>query len=235
MTKLRDDILGLIARADENDRKAILTVLRKKISLHPLEEEWGVPAEAILSAIGRATDLTKRGIRGILAESIFEQVIIPLLISNGWKQLAIVGDKPYDFLAAKGQTKLGIQVKLQRKQSGVPMAYPANRRATLAAPPVQLACVEVQKTRSGRANGEATRPYRFGDFDILAVNLHPSTGDWNRFMFTPASWLLQRKASPELIEIFQPVSLTTDSYWTDDVIRCIDWNRKREPRKLYAK
>jgi hypothetical protein len=235
MTNLRDDILGLIAKADESDRKAILKTLRKQIYLHPLEQEWGVLAEAILSAIGRATDLTKRGIRGILAESIFEQVIIPVLSSSGWKQLEILGDKPYDFLLAKGKAKLGIQVKLQRKQSGVPMEYPAIRRATLVAAPAQLACVEVQKTRSGQAGGEATRPYRYGDFDILAVNLHPSTGDWNRFMFTPASWILQRKASPELIEIFQPVSLTTDSYWTDNVLTCIDRNRKKEPRKLYTK
>lgn len=235
MTKLRDDILGLIAKADESDRKAVLKALRKQISLHPIEEEWGVPAEAILSAIGRATDLTNRGIRGILAESIFEQVIIPVLSSNGWKQQEIVGDKPYDFILVKAKAKLGIQVKLQRKQSGVPMEYPVVRRATLVGAPTHLACVEVQKTRSGHAAGEATRPYRFGDFDILAVNLHPSTGDWNRFMFTPASWLLQRKTSPELIEIFQPVSLTTDAYWTDNVLTCIEWNRRKEARKLYAK
>jgi hypothetical protein len=235
MSKLRDDILGLIAKADERDQKAILKVLRKKIALHPLEEEWGVPAEAILSAIGRATDLTKRGIRGILAESIFEQVTIPLLMLSGWEQQAIVGDKPYDFLLVKGKTKLGIQVKLQRKQSGAPMEYPVVRRATLIGAPDQLACVELQKTRSGHAGGEATRPYRFGDFDILAVNLHPSTGNWNRFMFTPAGWLLQRKSAPELIEIFQPVSLKPDAYWTDNVLTCIEWNRRGDRRKLYAK
>ena len=31
--------------------------------------------------------------------------------------------------------------------------------------------------------GLATRPYRFGEFDILAVSMHPSTNDWNRFMY----------------------------------------------------
>jgi hypothetical protein len=44
--------------------------------------------------------------------------------------------------------------------------------------------VEVQKTRSGEKKGQKTRPYRFGDFDILAVNLHPTTGDWKRFVYT---------------------------------------------------
>ncbi len=235
MTKLSDSILGLIAKADESERKAIFQEIRKQIPLHPLEKEWGVPAEAILSAIGRATDLTRRGIRGILAESIFEQIIMPKLSSRGWKQLEITGDKPYDFYIAQGTTKLGIQVKLQRKQSGVPMEYPAIRRMTLVGAPARLVCVEVQKTRTGEAGGVATRPYRFGDFDILAVSLQPSTGDWNRFIFTPARWLLKRKADPGLIEIFQPVSLTPDSYWTDDLSICIEWNRDKKPRKLYEK
>ncbi len=214
---------------------AVLKALRKETSLHPLEQEWGVPAEAILSAIARATDLTRRGIRGILAESIFEQAVIPILISHGWKCMETVGDKPYDFLIAQGKTRLGIQVKLQRKQRGVPMGYPIIRRETLVGAPTELVCVEVQKTRSGQAAGKATRPYRFGEFDILAVNLQPSTGDWNRFMFTPASWLLQRKTDPDLIEIFQPVSLTTDPYWTDNVITCIGWSQNKKVRKLYAK
>ncbi len=235
MTKLRDSIFGLIAKADESERKAIFQELRRQISLHPLEQEWGVPAEAILSAIGRATDLTKRGIRGILAESIFEQVVLPKLSSRGWKQLEITGDKPCDFHIAQGKTKLGIQVKLQRRQGGMPMEYPTIRRKTLVGAPARLVCVEVQKTRTGEAGGVATRPYRFGDFDILAVSLQPSTGDWNRFIFTPASWLLKRKADPGLIEIFQPVSLTADSYWTDDLSTCIEWNRDKKPRKLYEK
>jgi hypothetical protein len=54
-------------------------------------------------------------------------------------------------------------------------------------------------------------------------------------MFTPARWLLQRKTDPDLIEIFQPVSLNADSYWTDDVLACIEWNQNKKPRKLYAK
>ena len=115
------------------------------------------------------------------------------------------------------------------------MEYPIIRRRTLVGAPARLVCVEVQKTRSGEAGGVATRPYHFGDFDILAVSLQPSTGDWNRFVFTPASWLLKRKADPDLIEIFQPVSLTPDSYWTDNVNTCIEWNRKKELRKLYEK
>ena len=52
--------------------------------------------------------------------------------------------------------------------------------------------VETQKTREGtdRKTGEKTRPYRFGEFDILAVAMQPATGQWDRFFYTIADWLL---------------------------------------------
>ena len=94
--------------------------------------------------------------------------------------------------------------------------------------------MEVQKTRSGKKAGKATRPYHFGDFDIIAVSLHTATGDWKRFMFTVGSWLLPRKSDPELIEIFQPVSICPDEYWTDDLGKCIEWFLAREKKRLYS-
>jgi hypothetical protein len=79
-----------------------------------------------------------------------------------------------------------------------------------------------------------TRPYRFGDFDILAVNLHPATGSWERFAFTVGGWLLPRKTDPNLIEIFQPVPITPDEYWTDDLSRCIEWFQSGTQQRLYT-
>ena len=52
-----------------------------------------------------------------------------------------------------------------------------------------------------------TRPYSFRDFDILAVNMHPSSGDWKDFRYTLASWLLPRVNDVSLIEIMQRVVL----------------------------
>ncbi len=95
--------------------------------------------------------------------------------------------------------------------------------------------VEVQKTRSGNKNGEETRPYRFGDFDILAVNMQPSTGDWNRFVFTVGSWLLPSKKGANQIEIFQPVPEHPDDFWTDDLATCIKWFRSGLQKRLYSK
>jgi len=235
MTKLTDEVLGLIAKASVEERREIFQNLRRDIFLHPLEKAWNVPVEAVLAAISRSPDITQRGIRGILAEAVFEQSIIPALLAKGWEQLEISGHQPYDFRLSKERRKVGIQVKLQRKQSGNPMEYPTSRREQLVKAPEQLFCVEVQKTRSGRSGGEATRPYHFGDFDILAVSLHPSTGDWKRFVFTVGKWLLPRENNPELIEIFQPVPNKSDSYWSDDLETCISWSQAKEQRTLYRK
>jgi hypothetical protein len=233
MTKLTYDVLGLIARSSDEERSEIFQYLRNHISLHPLEKEWNVPAEVILAAISRSSDLTQRGIRGILAEAVFEQTVIPALVAKGWKQREIVGHQSYDFRLATGNIQLGIQVKLQRKQAGKPMEYPTNRRENLVREPERLYCVEIQKTRSGQTRGASTRPYHFGDFDILAVSLHPSTGQWNRFIFTVGRWLLPRKTDPGLIEIFQPVPENSDSYWTENLETCIEWSQAKKRRTLY--
>lgn len=235
MTALTDEITQLLEKCSEEEQREVLAYLRKRIPLHSLETEWNTSAEFLLTAIARSSDLTQRGIRGILAETTFDQLVIPRLAPYGWKQADIQGDKPYDFLLRRGGVDVRVQVKLQRKEAGVPRDYAQRSRARLLDAPEKLYCVEVQKTRSGKKNGKSTRPYRFGDFDILAVNLHPSTGDWERFVYTVASWLLKRKRNPRLIEIFQPVPSSPDDYWTDDFSLCAEWLRHRGLRQLYKK
>jgi hypothetical protein len=234
MSELTDEICELIDRSSEEERRLVLKYLRQRVPLHPLEEEWATTAEAILTAIARSTDLTLRGIRGILAEATFGEIILPRLESEGWNVIAIVGDQAYDFLLEKDAVRVRIQVKLQRREKGVPKEYAMRSRASLNCPPGTIHVVEVQKTRSGEKKGQKTRPYRYGDFDILAVNLHPSTGDWNRFIFTVGNWLLPSKKQQELIETFQPVPDRPDEYWTDDLNRCIEWFLEGAEKRLYS-
>ena len=234
MSELTDEACKLIEQASEEERRIILAYLRDRTSLHALEAEWSTTADEILTAIARSSDLTLRGIRGILAEAIFEKRLLPELERDGWGAVKIVGDQPYDFLVERGQAQVRIQVKLQRKERGEPKEYATRSRASLNCPPGTLYVVEVQKTRSGQKDGEKTRPYRFGDFDILAVNLHPATGDWERFAFTVGSWLLPRPKNTTLIEIFQPVPNTPDEYWTDDLNRCMEWFLSGTQKRLYT-
>jgi hypothetical protein len=136
----------------------------------------------------------------------------------------------------RGKVFARIQIKLQRLEKGVPkLYYPKHYDEG------SLYVVEVQKTRSGEKTTKQplagtketldatdtvtfqTRPYRFGDFDILAVNMHPSSGDWRNFRYTVASWLLPRAQDKSLIEIFQPVASVPNDFWTDDLSVCLDW------------
>ena len=111
------------------------------------------------------------------------------------------------------------------------MAAKANRHY-----PIDMYVVEVQKTRGGfdPQTNEDTRPYRFGEFDILAVNMHPSTGDWNKFLYTLSNWLIPRSPNTALIEIFQPVPKALTEVWTDSLGRCLAWLRADERKTILA-
>jgi hypothetical protein len=234
MSGLTDEICALIDKTSEEEKIVILEYLRRNIPLHPLEQKWATTAEAILTAIARSSDLTLRGVRGILAEATFERSTLPPLIAEGWKAAQILGDRAYDFLLEREKISVRIQVKLQRSEKGVPKKYAAAKVTALISALERMYVVEVQKTRSGQRKGEETRPYRFGDFDILAVNLHPITGDWKRFVYTVGDWLLPRAANPELIEILQPVPDRPDRYWTDDLVVCIKWFLEGRKGRIYS-
>jgi hypothetical protein len=217
MTENTEAIKAILDRCSETEKRVIAEYIKNYTPKHSLEKQWDVDAGVILSAVERAPDLTQRGVRGIIAEAFFAA----RMISNppkGWTSVPLVGNPAYDAFLQNGVNKISIQVKLQRRLKGEPMKarkeYPEHF------------VVEVQKTRGGvnRSTGEATRPYRFGEFDIIAVNMHPSTGKWERFMYTVAAWLLPRVSDPKLIEIFQPVSPVRNDDWTDDLEECIRWH-----------
>jgi hypothetical protein len=234
VSELADEVRALIDRSSEEEQHILLKYLRQRIPLHPLEEQWGTTAEAIMTAIARSSDLTQRGIRGILAEATFEEVILPEVTAQGWGAATIIGHQAYNFLLQRASKQVRIQVKLQRREGGVPKEYAARSRASLNCSPGKMYVVEVQKTRGGERYGRKTRPYRFGDFDILAVNLHPSTGNWRDFIYTVSSWLLPRPTQPKLIEIMQPVPERPDEYWTEDLGRCIKWLLTGRRKRIYS-
>lgn len=239
-------IKRLIEECSVEERKALKTHLRTLLP-HPLESEWGIDADTILSAISRSSDLTKRGLRGIIAEAVFESDVVPNLAASGWEAVPVAGDLSYDALFKKKDHSARIQIKLQRLEKGVPkLYYPKHYEEG------SLFVVEVQKTRSGekttieKLQGSATevaatsavtvktRPYRFGDFDILAVNMHPSSGDWKNFRYTLGSWLLPRPNDNSVIEIFQPVAATPNDVWTDDIVVCLGWLEAGEKHRVLA-
>lgn len=214
-----EEVRALLARMDRDELRSVFELLRRehKIVIHPLEEDWSTTAEAILEAIHSAPDLTQRGVRGVLAEAIFRTTVVPKI--GGWKAIDFEGDLPYDLLMdpQDGREPLKVQVKNQRRERGVPKT---NARLSRQAGST-VYVVETQRTRTGRradADGQQTptRPYRFGEFDLLAVCLHPSGGDWEDFIYCPAHLLLARPAQPDLLAVMQPIYTDDTHGWTRD-------------------
>ena len=239
------DILALLERCSEAELFSVIEYLAHRCpdqlsdivnrQEHPLEVEWKISGDVILDAIARSSDLTKRGIRGILAEAVFEKEVLPILPER--ESVKIPADAAFDFELRRRFSPADaarIQVKLQRSEKHQPMLVSKRLRATLTNPPVQLYVVEIQKTRGGKnRKGQKTRPYRFGDFDILAVSMHPSTDDWKNFRYTLCSWLIPRKYEQTLIKILQPVAAEPDEYWTDSLSECLEWFDQGAKKTLY--
>jgi len=217
-------IKDALEKVSKDDRKQIFDQLRVEFPVHALEKEWNVPAEVVLEAISRATDLTQRGLRGVIAEAAFGQTVAVPLFEQGWKDETPGGDNPFDFKLADTSGGVRIQVKNQRNEKRVPKLWRKN-------PDVFV--VETQKTRSGKdQEGNDTRPYRFGEFDILAVCLHPSTNDWSKFVYTVGNWLLPRDTNKDLIMVFQPVALKVADDWTSDFCTVVSWFRSGRKKTI---
>jgi hypothetical protein len=242
MNESLDTIKRLIADCSDEDCRALKSYLRKQLP-HPLELEWGIDADTILSAIRRSSDLTKRGMRGIIAEAVFVDEVCPTVERFGWASQVVDVDKdlPYDSMVKKGELTARIQVKLQRQERGTPKHYyPKHYEVG------SLFVVEVQKTRSGEkiivgndrtrkaleSKKAKTRPYAFGDFDILAVSMHPSSREWRSFRYTLGSWLLPRPEDQKLIAILQPVAAIPNEVWTDDLATCLKWFEGTQQRRV---
>ncbi len=180
-----------------------------------------------MEALGRSGPLTIRGLRGVLAESAFEVNVVAGLV--GWNSLATSKDPPYDFLLDDGNGPVKVQVKLQRSRAGRPMlASEGSRRLSSA-----MSVVETQRTRGGKTkSGEETRPYRFGEFDILVVAMQASTQSWSHFLYTVGDWLLPRPDDDRLLLKFQPVPTSPNDDWTDNFLTCVGWLRSGTRRVI---
>lgn len=237
------EIKSLLANADDEDREAVLVELRRSIPIHSLEKEWNTTAEFILEAISRSQDITKRGVRGIIAELAFSEYVLKPMRPI-WQEHKLIGDLPYDALIEDDKGKITIQTKNQRLVKGIPLQ--PNATMVRLYPDVKSWFVaETQKTRSGKPKKssqsdadnallidevelQSTRPYRFGEFDILSVCLQPSTGDWTQFIYTPARSLIASAKNPALISTFQPVPAIPCFAWTNSLFTCIEWVRNPE-------
>lgn len=217
-------INALLNQCSREERREMLHVLRQEFPIHELERKLNISAEVILEAIDRSSDLTLRGVRGVIAEAAFKEYIVNPMVERGWKDVPINGNPAYDFLMeTPSGLKAKIQVKMQRMKKKQPMrAVEANKKLFGAAS--EMWVVETQKTRGGKdSEGNDTRPYRFSEFDIIAVSLHPSTNDWGKFFYTVANWFIPNPSDTGKIFKFQPVAMSVNDDWTDRLETCVEW------------
>lgn len=218
----KDEILIQIRNLDPVTRKELIADIRRENQIHGIESDWNASAESILEAISSAGPLNQRAVKGMLAEATFKS-IQPVR----WPNLTDTtpkGDLEYDFKLSDIYGDIRVQLKNQRSEKGNPKVLGPRSGAAGAF------AVETQKTRNGvDASGNATRFYRAGSFDILAVCLYASTGHWDRFVFTPEKWLLRKKGQSQYLEILQPILIGRRDIWTDSLDECIGWARSDKP------
>lgn len=223
-------IRDLIAQCSAEEQAALFQELRARHLIHEFEEVIGAPAEMILEAVHRAPELTRRMLRGVIADAAFRQFAIPPLAAAGWRDVTPVGNFAFDYKLDDGHGPVTVQVKLQRSERGAPVV----RRGKPYGFASDVHIVETQKTRTGTdGDDKQTRPYRYGEFDVLAVSMQPSTRRWDRYMYTLGRWLLPGRNTGELATL-QPVALQPDDFWTDDFAMAAQWFRSEDRNKRMA-
>lgn len=179
-----------------------------------------------------AGGLTLRMIRGVIAQAAFDVEVVEHL--KAWQSVPLTGDPPYDFLLRDDKGDVRVQVKLQRSKDGIPWRA-CEARKSFRGLPSDMYVVETQKTRRGKKQSSDTRPYRYAEFDVLAVALYPSTQKWDRFMYTVGKWLAPDPADEKRIFKYQPVANAPNEDWTDDFETAVAWFRSGEERTIRAK
>lgn len=214
----------LLARCTIEERAAIFKELRATHAIHPYEAAVGAPAEMILEAVHRAPELTRRMLRGVIADAAFRTFVVPALEVRGWRDVTPEGNFAYDYSVDDGLGPITIQVKLQRSERGAPVVKDGKRYGFDG----EVFMTETQKTRTG-TDGDAnqTRPYRYGEFDVLAVSMQPSSGSWDSYMYTLGRWLLPGKTAGD-VATMQPVMKVAGEFWTSDFEVAARWFREAD-------
>lgn len=236
-----EEVKRLLDGMNEQQRRSVSLYLRSLLPAHPVEERLMISSEGILDALDRAGDFTFRMIRGVFAEAAFATDVLPT-IAERWRLVPTVGDRAFDFLltdvpahvtAAAGlpYPAVRLQVKMQRSEGKEPLHANQVWR-TRVNWPADHYIVELQKSRKGQKKGISTRPYRFDEFDLVAVSLGPARGRWGAFIYTVARWLLPDPANPGNILLYQPVPPNDNDCWTTDFNLAVEWLRRGEDRRI---
>lgn len=223
-------IRDLLTQCSPAEQEILFRELRQSHMIHEFEGVIGAPAEMILEAVHRAPELTRRMLRGVIADAAFRTFVVSAVKEKGWRDVTPEGNFAFDYMMEDALGQVSVQVKLQRSERGAPVVKDGARFGFAG----RVFMTETQKTRTGNdGDGEKTRPYRYGEFDVLAVSMQPSTGKWNQYMYTLGRWLLMGKGENEMATL-QPVAMEPNEFWTDDFAEVATWFRAEDGGKRMA-
>ncbi len=195
--------------------------------------EWTDEARTILEAVRGTRRPTKWKVRRTIAEAILKKIVVPSLADSGWQLSTAQADGPgCDVLLERDVAVARIEIVLlqpvtarfkriyREQQSDGEYVLEMQRKAPQTAVKVAAKARSRQTASVSAAMG---RCYRFGEFDILAVNTHAVGRIWTDFRYTLSTSLLPHSADPSHINPVQSVPLRPDDIWTDDLGVCLEW------------
>lgn len=77
LSSVLTEIRNLLKTCTAEQREAIFRELRQDQTIHEFEKVIGAPAEMILEAVHRAPELTRRMLRGVIADAAFRTFVVP--------------------------------------------------------------------------------------------------------------------------------------------------------------
>ena len=95
-------IRELLARCSPEERAALFRELRAMHQIHEFEAVIGAPAEMVLEAVHRAPELTRRMLRGVIADAAFRTFAVAALEPHGWCNVTPEGNFAYDYKLDNG-------------------------------------------------------------------------------------------------------------------------------------
>ena len=95
-------IRALLAQCSPEEQATLFRELRTRHRIHEFEEVIGASAEMILEAVHRAPELTRRMLRGVIADAAFRLLVVPQLAKSGWRDMTPIGNFAYDYMLDDG-------------------------------------------------------------------------------------------------------------------------------------
>lgn len=114
-------IRELLSQCSPEEQEILFKELRQRHLIHEFERVIDAPAEMILEAVHRAPELTRRMLRGVIADAAFRTFVVPAMAPLGWRDVTPEGNFAYDYLMEDAQGRISVQVKLQRSERGAPV------------------------------------------------------------------------------------------------------------------